>query len=325
MSPAGAAPAAAATATAYGANASLAGTPVVNKAGLATATLPPGEDDGPTALVLVPAEPVAVSGTAVGVANAHVASDIPSSLKQVAQAAPGPYNVRGAGLIEDLDVLLGVAPVTGTPVPGTPDLRHSVVSASLVRGEAVGVCRAGRATYSANSEIVDLNVGGTDVPLNAPITGLVDTINMTLEPLAQVVSIKRNEVVVTADGAAVNALHVTILSTTGGAPVLDLIVGRAEVRGLQCAPVAQCSDTQDNDGDGAIDSQDPGCINNGVFDPNDNDERDVRVTSTQPPQTRAGGGELARTGGDLSSSAPVALGLSALAFSLLALRRRSLS
>ena len=133
MSPAGAAPAAAATATAYGANASLAGTPVVNKAGLATATLPPGEDDGPNALVLVPAEPVAVSGTAVGVANAHVASDIPSSLEQVAQAVPGPYNARGAGLIEDLDVLLGVA-----PVPGTPDLRQSVVSASLVRGEAVG-------------------------------------------------------------------------------------------------------------------------------------------------------------------------------------------
>ena len=51
----------------------------------------------------------------------------------------------------------------------------------------------------------------------------------------------------------------------------------------------------------------------------------MRVTSTQPPQTRAGGGELARTGGDLSSTAPVALGLSALAFTILALRRRSLS
>ncbi len=257
---------------------------MVNQAGLATATLPPGEDDGPNALVLVPAEPVAVSGTAVGVANAHVASDVPSSLEQVAQAAPGPYNARGVGLIEDLDVLLGVA-----PAPGTPDLRQSVVSASLVRGEAVGVCRAGRAVYSANSEIVDLNVGGTDVPLNAPISGLIDTINMTLEPLAQVANIKRNEVVVTSDGAAVNALHVTILSTTGGAPVLDLIVGRAEVRGLQCAPVAQ------------------------------------QVTSTPPPQTRAGGGELARTGGDLSSTAPVALGLSVLAFTILALRRRSLS
>jgi len=320
MSPAEAAPAAAATATAYGANTSLAGTPVVNKAGLATATLPPGEDDGPNALVLVPAEPVAVSGTAVGVANAHVASDVPSALEQVAQAVPGPYNARGVGLIEDLDVLLGVA-----PAPGTPDLRQSVVSASLVRGEAVGVCRAGKATYSANSEIVDLNVGGTDVPLNAPISGLIDTINMTLEPLAQVANIKRNEVVVTADGATVNALHVTILSATGGAPVLDLIVGRAEVRGLQCAPVAQCSDTQDNDGDGAIDSQDPGCINNGVFDPNDNDERNVLVTSTQPPRTSASGGELARTGGDLSSTAPVALGLSVLGFAILALRRRILS
>lgn len=346
LSPAEAAPATTAAASGYGTNVNLAGTPVVDQAGLATATLPPGEVDGPNSLVLVPAAPVAVSGTAAGLAGAHTASDLPSTLQQNPQAVRGPYNAVGVGLTEGLSVLTGAT----VPLPPLPPLGVELVSASAVRGEAVGVCRNGVAVYSANSEIVDLNIGGTDVPLNGPITNLVDTLNGLLAPLNSVVEITRNEVVVTSAGAAVNALHVKLLGL-GGAPLLDLIVGHAEVRGLTCPDIPECSDTDDNDGDGVIDAQDPGCLTpDGTYNPNDDDERnecidtvdndgdglvdfgndpgcespqddDERNQGTLPETT--GGRELARTGGDFSDSAPLAMGMAVLAFGAIALRRRS--
>jgi uncharacterized repeat protein (TIGR01451 family) len=46
------------------------------------------------------------------------------------------------------------------------------------------------------------------------------------------------------------------------------------------APAPQCSDGADNDGDGKIDSQDPGCYQNGAYNPADNSETDpVAVTA----------------------------------------------
>jgi LPXTG-motif cell wall-anchored protein len=337
--PAGADPVSSALASGYGANVNITGQPLIGQAGLATATVPPGEDDGPNELILVPVAPIAVSGTASGEANAHIASEVPTSLEQVAQTVAGPYNARGVGLTEGLEVLVGAPPIG-----------VSLVSASAVRAEAVGVCRNGTAVYGATSEVVDLNVAGTDVALNAPLTDVLDAVNALLQPLSMVADIERNEVVVNATGAAVNALHVTVLAL-GGNPLLDLIVGHAEVRGLQCAGAgtAQCADTQDNDGDGLVDAQDPGCQGpNGVYDPNDDDERnacvdgidnddpeDSLVDAADPgctsPQDNdetddggdVGGGGLARTGGDFSSSAPLAMGLSLLAIAALGLRRRS--
>jgi len=316
LSSAGADPASAATASAFGASIDLAGQDVLPPRGTATITLPPGGNDGPNALLLVPVEPVAVSGTASGQATATTASDIPTSLKQVTQAVPGPYNARAIGLIENLDVLTSVAGV------GT-----SLVSASAVRGEAVGVCRGGAAQYSANSEIIDLNIGGTSIPLNAPLQSLIDAVGAVIDPLAMVVDIERNQVVVNADGASVVALRITVLGALNGVPIVDqepladIILGAAEVRGLRCGRVPQCSDTQDNDGDGKIDAQDPGCINDqGVFDPNDDDETD-RLPRTAAVPNNSGGGELPRTGG--TSTAPLAGGLAVLALGALTLRRRS--
>jgi LPXTG-motif cell wall-anchored protein len=346
LSPAAAAPATTAAASGYGLNIDLAGTPLIETAGLATATLPPGEVDGPNSLLLVPVAPVVVNGTAVGLAGAHTASDLSSTLEQVQQAEPGPYNAVGVGLTDGASVLFG----TPSPVPGLPDVGVELLTADAVRAEAVGVCRNGVAQYSANSEIVDLNIGGTDVPLNAPITDLVDTLNTLLQPLAAVVDIERNEVVDTPTGAAVNALHVTVLGL-GGAPLADVVIGHAEVGGLTCPDLAQCSDTEDNDGDGVIDAQDPGCLTpDGTYNPNDDDERnectdtvdndgdglvdfgtdpgctdaqddDERDPGGQLPETA--GGALARTGGDFSDSAPLAMGMAVLAFGALALRRRS--
>jgi len=317
LSSAGADPASAATASAFGTSIDLAGQDVIPPTGTATITLPPGGEDTDQ-LLLVPAQPVAVSGTATATATATTASNIPTSLKQVAQTVPGPYNARAIGLVEGLDVLTTVAGVANT----------SLVSASAVRAEAVGVCRGGVARYSANSEILDLNIGGTALPLNAPLQDLIDAVDNLIDPLAMVVDIQRNQVLVNADGASVIALRVTVLGALQGVPVagqepvLDLIAGAAQVSGLRCAPVAQCSDTQDNDNDGKIDAQDPGCLNaQGVYDPNDNDETDPLPKTAAVPTGNTT--ELPRTGGD--STAPLAGGLAVLALSALALRRRSLA
>ncbi len=309
-SPAAADPAREAVGSGYGASVNLLGTPAINAAGLATATLPPGGTVGPNTLVLVPAAPILVSGTAVGFASANVDSILLSSLTQVSQSTPGPYNVGGLGLLQGLDVGVGVAAPPTIPL----------VSASAVRAEAVGVCRGTTASYSANSEIDDLKIAGTPVALNAPITGLIDSLNTLLAPLSQVISIQRNQVTVTSEGATVNALRVTVLATGGGAPVLDLVVGHADASGLKCGPPPpQCSDGQDNDGDGLIDRNDPGCITNGVYNPNDNDETDAQGTS----QLAQGTSQLARTGGDQSSTLPLAGAFALLALGALALRRRS--
>jgi hypothetical protein len=352
VSPAVAARASAGTATAYGANANLGGTPLIGQAGLATATLPPGQDVGPNSLLLVPAAPVAVSGTAVGQSSIHPNSDLPTTLEQVTQTTAGPYNARAVGLVEGLDVLAG-AP---NPIPGLPDLGVSVVSADAVRGEAVGVCRAGQAVYSSTSEVVNLKIGGTPVGLNQPVQQLVDALDNLLQPLSMVADIKRNEVVTNATGTAVNGLHVTVLGGIGvpaTTPVIDLVVAHAQVNGLACPP-AQCADTVDNDNDGLIDAKDPGCTGpDGNYDPNDDDERnqctdgidndgDGKVdfgndpgcsspqdndetdgTAVSGTGASAGGSGLARTGGDFSTSAPLAFGMSAIALTVVGIRRRS--
>ena len=308
LTAAGADPVSNAFASAFGANVDLAGEPIVDQFGLATATVPPGQDVGPNAEILVPAQPVAVSATAVGEANAHVASDINSDLAQ--PDAAGPYNARGVGFVENLAVLLE-ADVAGVDLP----VELALLSATAVRGEAVGVCRNGAAQYSATSEIVDLRLGGEPVDaVNDLVDQLIGTVDNLLEPLSAVVDVEQNVVTRTADGISVDALRITVLGAIAGVgvqPAVDIVLGHAEVSGLVCAAAVvdlpECSDFADNDGDGRIDfPNDPGCDS-----PQDDDERNS-------------GRQLARTGGT-SSTAPIAFGLMALAIGAMAVRRRSLA
>ncbi len=313
LSPAAADPATTALASAYGLNLDVAGQPVVDEAGLAQSTLPPG-GDVLSDLITVPAASILNTGAARGRATTSATSTLPSLLDERVQQVPGPYNARAVGQVDDLGVVLDL------DGPDAALLELALLSADSVRAEAVGVCRGGQALYSGQSEVVNLEINNQPLGLDEPVTGLLDTVNQLLAPLSQVVDIDRNVVTPTANGISVNALVVTVLPLAGGAPLVELRVGHAEVGGLQCPRVPQCSDTRDNDNDGKIDAQDPGCINDrGVFDPNDDDETDPLPKTAAVPT----GDELPRTGGD--STAPVAGGLAVLALGALALRRRSLA
>jgi|GEM_PF-5840131 len=275
--PAAADPTLSGTASAFGATATIAGTELIPPTPAAELAAPPFGDDVQETTIPIPAAPLAVNGTLIANAAVHQASDITSALEQAAsaQAVAGPYNAQGVGQVEDLEVIIdGVG-------PGIP-----LVEADLVRGEAVAKCVGDAVQYSANSEVVNLVIGGED-PLSGPLNDLISqiTAGINASPLVDLVSIAPNVVTVTATGASVDALVITVLQVVDpDAPLVQVRLGHAEVGAVACgaaAVVPQCSDTADNDGDGVIDADDPGCHTDGdpdnpdTYDPNDDDETDV--------------------------------------------------
>ena len=253
MGNAGADPVSAGTASAYGVTANLGGQEVIPPTPAQEASVV-GESDAEETLVEVPADPLVVSGTFTASAKAHDASDIASVLQVNQQEVDGPYNTQGFTLVEGLDV-----------APNSVEEEVSLVTAEVIRSEAVGVCTGGAVQYSANSEIVNLEIGGTDVPLNGPLEEVlagIDTV-LTETTLDQVIDIEYNRVTESADGIAVDALVITVLAAAGEDPAGEIVIGHAETGGLVCGAAAQapeCSDGADNDGDGKIDHpDDPGC------------------------------------------------------------------
>ena len=259
-----------------------------------TAAVEVNDEDSNDVLIDIPADPLAVSGTFTAAAAAHAASDIESVLAVNEQEVAGPYNTQGATLVEGLDVL--VEQLEG----------ESLLTAEVLRSEAVGVCKGGAVEYSANSEIVNLQVAGSDVPLNGPLEGIVagiDTI-LTETTLDQVVDIDYNVVQETADGISVDALVITVLAAAGEDPVERVTIGHAETGGLVCGAAAtppECSDGEDNDGDGKVDHpDDPGC---------DSPEDDSEIDAPAPPECsdgidNDGDGKIDFTGQDPGCDSP---------------------
>jgi hypothetical protein len=212
VAPAGADPVNAGSASAFATSVAVGGSEAVPPTPLAEAAF--GEDASETTID-VPAEPVAVNGTLNASAAVHGASDLDSALTVVTQDVEGPYNAQGVALIEGLDVLLDAA---GDGV--------SLVSAAAVRAEAVAVCRGGSVQYAANSEIVDLDIGGNDIPLNTPVSDLIDAIGGVLDDsgLNAVVDVNRN-VVTELDGGGI-AVDALVISIAGDA-VATVTVGHA--------------------------------------------------------------------------------------------------
>jgi hypothetical protein len=274
--PAAADPAKGGSASAFAATATLAGNDLIPPTPVAEVTAPPYGDATETSIP-IDADPLAINGTLVANSSVHQAADLTSALEQAAsaQSVAGPYNARAVGQIEDLEVIVD-AVAAGVPL----------VEADAVRGEAVAVCTGTTVAYSASSEVVNLVIGGEDPlsgPLNDLITQITDALNAS--PLVDLVSIEVNKVTTSATGASVDALVVTLLQVVDpDAPLVQVRLGHAEVSGVSCGPIAACSDTQDNDGDGRIDALDPGCHTDGnadnpdSFDPNDDDESDPQCS-----------------------------------------------
>ncbi|MEY2419560.1 MAG: hypothetical protein QOG90_2240 [Actinomycetota bacterium] len=257
-------------ASAFGGTVQVGGQDVVPPTPAVSVAAPSG-DQTATAVDL-PVSPVIVNGTLTATANVHSTANIASGLTVVQQAVAGPYNGRGLAQIEGASVLIGV--------PG-PDV--SLLTASAIRAEAAVVCGA-TPKYTANSEVVDLAVAGTPIPLNAPVQDLIDAISgaLTDSGLNAVADVQRNVVTpIAGGGIGVDALVVTVLSAAGATPLAQVRLAHAEVTAAACSAAAQCSDKADNDGDAKIDAADPGCHSDGnannasSYVPTDNDERDA--------------------------------------------------
>jgi LPXTG-motif cell wall-anchored protein len=320
-----AAPAAADTigvgeASAFGGHVQLTDQDVVPPTALAESDL--ASEDATASAIEIPADPLLVSGTLNASAAVHAESDLDSQLTEVDQAVAGPYNARAVGSIENAEVLIDAA---GEGVP--------LLTATLIRAEAVGVCRDGVVEYSANSEILQLNIGGEPIPLNAPLQDIIDGINQVLDEttLNQVVDVERNVVTESADGIAVDALVVTVLSAAGDVPLATVTLGHAEVNGVACGAPPQCSDGIDNDGDGVIDADDPGCHTDGdasnpdSYDPLHDSELDAAAPAApaiSPDAPMSPAAQLPATGGNAASTAGLAAAMAAGALAIVALRRR---
>ena len=265
------------TASSFAATATLAGEELIPPTPAAEVTAPPFGEDADETAIPIDAAPLAINGTLIATAAVHQASDLATVLEQNPQTVAGPYNAQAVGEIESLQVL-----VEGQ-VPG-----GSLVDADLITAEAVAKCSAGTVQYSASSEVVNLQIGGED-PLSGPINEALAQITEGLAPLADLIEVELNVTEVTATGASVDAVVITLLAAAGESPLAQIRLGHAEISGVACGggDVPECSDTQDNDGDGVIDAQDPGCHTDGdpdnpdSYDPTDDSEAETQCSDNK--------------------------------------------
>jgi len=147
------------------------------------------------------------------------------------------------------------------------------VKADVLSATASYTCQNGSAVPAGSSMVVNLSVNGNPItlpPNNAPFT-------LDLGPLG---SLSVNQTISTGNRITQRALSLTT-------PLADVVIGEAtaDVKASPCAKLPQCSDGVDNDGDGKIDAQDPGCLSGpgGTYNPADDDERD---TPAPPPAAK---------------------------------------
>jgi hypothetical protein len=304
------------SAAAFGATATITDQELIPPTPTAEVVAPPFGDDVEQTAIPIDADPLAVNGTLIARAAVHPQSDLESQLEQEASQheVAAPYNARAVGQIEDLEVLIDAVE---EDVP--------LLEADLIRGEAVAVCTGGSVLYSAQSEVVNLVIGGED-PLSGPLNDLVVQISegLNASPLVDLVDIDVNVVTESATGTSVDALVITVLTPASDPQgLVQLRLGHAEVSGVACGEPPECSDAVDNDGDGLIDAADPHCHtdgnadNPGSYDPNDDSEAGSAVSDASA--LPSDGGALPKTGGAVSTGVAAALGAGALA--LFALRR----
>jgi hypothetical protein len=211
----------------------------------------------------------------------------------VANPGNAPCMEDSTGLIGPLDLgPVGVSGVLTAQTAVTPAVGHAEAAVTNVAIGALGIpaitlavltssadasCKDGDSVFSSAGEVVNLRIGGTVVQL--PTNGDPFTVDLGLAQLYL------NRVVTTQNSITRRALQLTV-------PLLrlDIVIAEAEadVEGKPCGnqpppPPPECSDKQDNDGDGKIDENDPGCHSgpHGSYNPHDDDERDTPPTKPQ--------------------------------------------
>jgi LPXTG-motif cell wall-anchored protein len=144
-------------------------------------------------------------------------------------------------------------------------------------------CRGAAAEISNVSHVIGL--GGVQVPI--PAAGCANGIADTLSGIPAVLPIVCNSDDVAGANAVREALDVFVLAV-GATSLTKATTASSEA--ISEAPAAreatgpQCSDGVDNDGDGKIDADDPGChsdndaSNPDSYNPDDNDETDKSTT-----------------------------------------------
>jgi hypothetical protein len=134
-----------------------------------------------------------------------------TTLASPAGAIPADQGVGAIGRIENL--ALGV--------PGT----SLTLSVRVANAQATGLCIAGQPLLSGTSEVLGLSLGGQELALDQ----IARQLAAALAPLGQVADLKVDEQLRSAGLLTERALHLRSLPAAGGAPVLDVIAGEAQV------------------------------------------------------------------------------------------------
>jgi hypothetical protein len=105
------------------------------------------------------------------------------------------------------------------PVGGTVALGVGAANATVT-----GSCVNGAPKLTGTSQALNITLGGTPISLD----GLLQGLSSLLSPLGDVVTLKVNEQIATANSLTARALHISIVNAANSAPLVDVIVGEAE-------------------------------------------------------------------------------------------------
>lgn len=148
-----------------------------------------------------------------------VTSIVPELGKAISQTA------GGLAKVENLTIQLGGVPV--------------IIGVAAATSSATGKCASGSTTpqFSGKSNVATLTLGGTPIDLDP----LVNAVNQLLAPLNQIIDIDQNVQIKTATSLTQQALHIRVLPSAGGAPLVDLVVAESKVgaNGPVCDPALQ--------------------------------------------------------------------------------------
>lgn len=189
-----------------------------------------------------------------------------------AQTDADPAGVPGAKSVAEV--------AAATVYLGTTKLK-----ADVLRAKARATCVDGEPALTGSSEVIGLKLGTQGGSFSQEVR-ITDPANPLLNIWLNEQTTRTNP-----DGSKVltqRALHVFGLQANGF--LVDIVLGEAvvDVHGNPCAPappLPQCSDGQDNDGDGTIDYGTAPGTDRGCNSPDDNDESD------DPPPAQCSDGQ----------------------------------